>query len=161
MKWIQQIKIGIWRGPGTKQGSYPVKCFLYLLIINLCVLINLFLLVRSFCQRPLRPNSVQWERNSWLDHFLSVTASSPLSKPAPATVSQITNIFHPSSVLPPFYTQTLFYTHAHKHTNTLTEYKQTPSLWTRTVLFHKCRKCVTIIKLFSRDVYTWNQHCCT
>lgn len=134
----------------------------YLVVYNRSSYFNmLFCFFPSFCQCPLRPNSVQREGNSWLDHFLSVTSSSSLAKPAPATVSQVMNIFHPSFVfIPPFkHTNTLL----HTHTNTLTqtEYKQTPSLWTRTVLFYKCRKCVTIIKLFSRDVYTLNQHCCT
>lgn len=53
------------------------------------------------------------------------------------------------------------YTDVHIHTqNAHTQKNKQPSLWTRTVLFHKCRKCVTIIKLFSRDVHTWNRHCC-
>lgn len=120
----------------------------------------------SVCQCPLRPNRVQRERNRWLHYFLSVTTYSPLSKSAPATVSQSMDIIPFDLLCPPHthtvytYTQKHIYicTHTHKYTHKQTN-KQT-SLWTRTVLFHKCRKCVTIIKLFSRDVHTWNRHCC-
>lgn len=69
----------------------------------------------------------------------------------PVTVSQLMNIILFFARLT--HTQrSQINSHICAHTRTN---KQTPSLWTRTVSFHICRKCVTIWKLFSRDVYTW------
>ncbi len=141
-------------------------------MLDVCLSMQLYFVLSrsvsfsSFCQRPPRPNRVQREGNCRLHYFLSVTTSSPLSKSAPATVSQSMNIIPLYHHSPPHtrtvYTHTHAYTHVHVHTNTRTNKRtdKQPSLWTRTVLFHKCRKCVTIIKLFSRDVHTWNRHCC-
>lgn len=90
-----------------------------------------------------------------------------LFRPAPATVSQSMNSVPLSRNFPTSHTHTVYthsytktYTHMYMYTKIHAQTNTQPSLWTRTVLFHKCRKCVTIIKLFSRDVHTWNRHCC-